>query len=296
MTTSEIQNLVVRPPRSDEIQLLRRVIPGAFRGRPQAQLWVAAGEVPELILGAAALRILPDSERPEAGRFGLQVRPTHRRRGVGSALLYKIIEEAKKAGAPRLAIAGTVVESSPAHALLKGKGFETSQRGFLFEASIAGLLAVLEPAYERMKKRKQFPKDAELIRLGEASQDQVRELVLKNLGGQPRALALRLLGGQQGFTQKNSVVLTLKSNVIGAVLVRFVEKKAIIDAIAVAPEYRNRWAHLALKRQVLENLKAAGYTTIFFRANEQAHRDTARFAGRAEAKKLETRCAMVLKL
>jgi putative acetyltransferase len=87
---------------------------------PEITLWSAwDGDV---LLGCGALKAL-DSESGEIK--AMRTDETHRQRGVGSRILERILEEARRRGYRRLYLeTGSMAEFSAAHALYLRYGFE----------------------------------------------------------------------------------------------------------------------------------------------------------------------------
>jgi putative acetyltransferase len=87
---------------------------------PEITLWSAWEE--EVLLGCGALKAL----NRESGEIkAMRTADAHRRRGVGSRILERIIEEARRRGYRRLYLeTGAMAEFSAAHALYTRYGFE----------------------------------------------------------------------------------------------------------------------------------------------------------------------------
>ena len=87
---------------------------------PEITLWSAwDGDV---LLGSGALKAL----NPESGEIkAMRTDDAHRRRGVGSKILERILEEARRRGYRRLFLeTGSMAEFSAARALYRRYGFE----------------------------------------------------------------------------------------------------------------------------------------------------------------------------
>ena len=129
-----------------------------------------------------------------------------------------------------------------------------------------------------------MPPGARMVSLDEAPMEEVRDLVLNNLGGFPIGISRRLQDGPGGYDRNLSVVLTIDGKVKGALLARVVNGVKVTDAMMVAPEMRGSWASLFIKQASLEKTMAAGIETVRYSVDEKKHPDTVKQAKRTGAK------------
>ena len=100
-----------------------------FADEPASRLQVA--DSPDGLVGLVATHLVPrlDDDRWSCRITDVVVSPSHRRSGVGSALLAAAQEEAQRAGAPRMDLSSGEWRAE-ARAFSSRLGFETRSRGF----------------------------------------------------------------------------------------------------------------------------------------------------------------------
>jgi N-acetylglutamate synthase-like GNAT family acetyltransferase len=100
-----------------------------FASEPASRLQVA--DSPGGLVGLVATHIVPrlDGDRWSCRITDIVVSPSHRRSGVGSALVAAAQDEAHRAGAPRLDLSSGEWRAD-ARAFYARLGFETRSRGF----------------------------------------------------------------------------------------------------------------------------------------------------------------------
>ena len=117
--------------------------------------------------------------------------------------------------------------------------------------------------------------------------DQVRDLVLRELGRQARMLGMSLHGGSSGYSQKNSPILMIGDKVNEAVLVKLnKDRTSMVGAEVVDKDLRDGWANVILKRQTVVNLLEAELEKVRYTVNPAVHTDTVKLAERSNAKLL----------
>ena len=96
-----------------------------FRDAPEANLHLGGFEDGKLIGMATFIRETGLKERHKGRIFGVYVSFTHRRKGVGHALLAALLERAKRDSSLELILLAVATGQSPAKQLYTKFGFET---------------------------------------------------------------------------------------------------------------------------------------------------------------------------
>ena len=196
-----------------------------------------------------------------------------------------LITDAREAGASELVTGSFVEEDGVVYKFLTTLGFNRRIRLTKYENKIERIWKVYFPVYERYAARHKMPASAKLVSLNEAPLDEVRDLVLRNIGGIPFGIGQRLSGEESGaYDRDQSVVLMMEGKVKGALLARVVKGVKVTDAMVVAPEMRGGWASLFIRIASLEKTMAAGIEINRYSADEKRHPETVKQAARTGAK------------
>lgn len=257
------------------------LLPETFTPDRAPVVWLALDGAD--LAGAAAVGWGP-------GGFPVQVNvvPPRRRRGVGRALVDRLVDIlAPETDALR---SWTLVpEAGPAGAFLRSAGFQAHRRFLGFETDDVEFPAMIQPVRARFESRgRGLPAGARLVGLREAPADDLIELVSADFAGGPRVVRARLSGtGAAAFEPDISVVMMRDDTILGAVLASRRDDIAMIDAIVVAPQVRARGANVVLLDEVTRRAMAQGCRRSRFYC-EDTTRDTVNVARRAGARELET--------
>ncbi|TDD85734.1 GNAT family N-acetyltransferase [Actinomadura darangshiensis] len=148
-------------PAPDPERTARRLLGAEPGGR--LRLWAVPGGAGGGLLGVAALRLPgePGADRP--GEIDIQVRPEHRRRGLGGRLLAAAAEGLRADG--RTSVITQVLAGTPAVPFLESHGFECvlTLRGLLLRLDdvpagrVARLLAAAPAGYRLARWRGAVP-------------------------------------------------------------------------------------------------------------------------------------------
>jgi hypothetical protein len=157
--------------------------------------------------------------------------------------------------------------------------FVVTETSTVHELALDAVEARLAPLMAWLQQREAAPADARLTPLYRATPERVVELHLRHLGGDPTDLRRRIRGGGPGaFHPRYSLALHVGEALIGCLLARRISAdRAAIDAVIVAPEYRQGWANLWLKHAATRQAAALGIETFEFTTFDR-YEDTRKFA------------------
>ena len=270
--------------RAEDIDAVRVLLPKAFTGQRQPRIRVAKRLDTSQIIGVVAWWLRPKRKSFQQAAFFIYVASNWQSRGVGVVLVRGLINEAREANASELVAGSLVKEAGAVEKFLTAFGFNRRIRITEYEDKTERLREIFTPLYERYTARHKMPAGARMVSLDEAPMEEVRDLVLNNLGGFPIGISRRLQDGPGGYDRNLSVVLTIDGKVKGALLARVVNGVKVTDAMMVAPEMRGSWASLFIKQASLEKTMAAGIETVRYSVDEKKHPDTVKQAKRTGAK------------
>ncbi len=270
--------------KAEDMGRVRAMLPKAFTGNRQPRIRVAKRLDTSQIIGVVAWWLRPKRKSFQQAAFFIRVGNPWQSRGVGNILVRGLITEAREARACELVTGSLVNEVGAVQKFLTALGFNRRIRITQFEEKVESERDLIFPIYKRSTARHKMPAGAKLIPLDEAPIEEVRDLVLRHLGGLPLGIGRRLQDGPGGYDRNLSVVLTIDGKVKGALLARIDNGAKVTDALVVVPEMRGGWANLFLKHASLEKTIAAGIETIRYSVDEKKHPDTVKHAARTGSK------------
>ncbi len=245
----------------------------------EADIFLAENGETKKSVGGGAIWFTPNRRFPETATCIVQIAESHRRSGIGRALLENLVRVAREVGVKQLR-SSPLEEKSPGFQFALACGFKASPPTIIYEASIDDCARVTQPIYERLRKRGKIPDGAQVLPLSEAPREDVCRLVLDNLGFSSEHVAQRLRGTEHGFSQTISRVALIEGKLVGAILITYQKALASVDATAVLRQHRHTWVNAALKYSLVEELIARDVKMIRFSANSADHPDTANMAAR----------------
>ena len=263
---------------------VRALLPMAFSGRRRIRARVAKQLDTSRIIGAAAWWLRPTGESSRQAAFFIRVANPWMSRGVATSLVRGLMTDAREADASELVTGALSEEGGIVDKLLTPMGFDRRIRLTTYEDKVERLREIFTPLYERYTVRHKMPAAAKLVSLDEAPLEEVRNLVLRHLGGLPLGISRRLREGPRGYDRDLSVVLMMDGKVMGVLLARIENGVKVTDVVVVAPEMRGSWANLFIKQASLEKTIAAGIEITRYSADVQKHPDTAKQGLRTGAK------------
>jgi GNAT superfamily N-acetyltransferase len=281
----------IRRPRDTEGPGCRMLLPDPVPGGGPREFYVAVEEAPPRILGAVAFRL------GDRAVFGLRLRVvrTHRRRGIGSRLLRRVIDEAARRG-DRVVIAPVELEAEPdAEPFLRAHGFLHQARLMTVEAPVHEMRQHLAQLRRRLEAAGKIPSGARLVRFADAPQEEVARLYAQHIAGNPgmQPEVVAHLIKQQKVDA--SPVLIVDGKVEGMLLWSLEETVVTVHARVVREPYRGGWANALLMGAATEEVCQAGAQTVRFDI-PGGNRDTLKLSRRFQAKTLKTLDRYLLRL
>jgi GNAT superfamily N-acetyltransferase len=266
----------------------RTLAPMFFRRSPpprEVGFVVATAPDANRPVGAGAFWFAENRQYPGRARALLHVARSHRRRGLGRALLDQIVTTARDGGATEL-ISPPLHKSGTAFQFLRASGFEVVEQVVTFGVHLERLVS--QECYDRLIARGKIPPTAKIIPLANAPVEEVSKIVLDTRAFVSAQMEQRFRRNEHGFSQTLSPIVMVDGRVVGATLITYQNDVAMIDAAAVAPEWRNTWISVVMKNTIGTWLRDRGVREMRFSANPVLHRDTAKYAKRSGARVVKT--------
>jgi GNAT superfamily N-acetyltransferase len=279
----------IRPPTEAERRACRMLLPRASSSGQRCRFFVAVVGEPARVVGAAAIGMDRRVETRGAWQVDLRVIVPYRRRGIGRALVERVVGQARRHGVGALHAWDWVEPAGDTARAWAALGFAPAQRKLEYETNLAFSLPTILPLYEQVRERGWIPDAARIVALSDADRDAVAALHEQFLGGSRRLLMPLLDGSAPGaYDPAFSRVLLLDGRVVGFTLGRILPGGVCeIDANVLHPSVRLGWANLWLKVEAAQLLMSHGVHTIRYFSLEQ-HTDTHRLSRQAGAKLIRT--------
>lgn len=258
------------------------LLPEPFREGGPREFFVAVQQAEPWLVGAACFRY------GGATLFSVRVRVlrTHRRRGIGSALLRRIIQEARARGC-KAVLARTDPEAEPdAAPFLEAHGFQRRGRLVKVEAEIEQMRAWFSALRDRLLAAGKVPSSARVVPYREAPKDQVARLYAEYILNSPDLQAGRIEHWLEHLNIQDSPVALVGDQVVGLLLWFLDGSVGTVPARVVAPGHRGAWVNALLMAEALEAGWAAGGRRVRFEIPAGNH-DTEKLARRLGAKQLQ---------
>ena len=268
-------------------------MPEVFSASYAPELWVAVDPAVSKMVGAGAVGWQPVPPGP-----GLPVQvhviPSHRRRGIGTAVLRAIID-ACTGHTGHLHSWASEAEGSPAALFCAAAGFAARSRLLEFDADGARFYAMIKSIHDRMAKSGKIPVELRVVSLREAPLEQVTALVSSQFADVPSSTVVALSKGLINYDQDKSAVLLCGHEVKGALLYLWNGGNPVIDVNVVAPELRHGPGNVLLLEAATRKGLEGRATGFRFRCEEHV-RDTLNLARRSGAKLAGVRLAFTRNL
>lgn len=271
---------------TDSQRILRWLgLPLQLRDQPNTSVW-GAGEQGR-VLGAAVCW----SDRGRWFMWG-RVLPSAQRQGLGTELLGAIFAYARRAGVEQVFCAHLMPQAQAQWLMQKGATVQSSISEF--SASLRVAADRLERAWGRMQR--QQPASAKIYTMKDvAAQGKLSvlaDLLVPAVGGNQQRWLRRATAALEGqnpvFDPECSLVLCLGDRIVGAQTTRYQSEGHywFNEAITIAPDLRNGWASIMLRRASEQAKTRMGLSDeVRFRARPD-QLDTLRMADHLGARKL----------
>jgi hypothetical protein len=272
--------LVVRRAADSETRACRLMMPEVFGPLFVPDLWVAIDRETSLIVGAAAVAWRPLS-KPAGFPVQVHVPVPLRRRGIGRALIDAIARDCAGSAACLHGWAG-VREGGAAALFLAATGFVAHHRLPQFEADVERFYAMVKAIRARLERAGKISGEFDIVRLGEAPQEEVAALVGEYFRDTPSSVLAGIARGLVGYDPQRSVVLLHRGEVRGALLYRWSDGIPQIDVNVISEELRRGAANVLLLEAATRNGLEGGARRFRFSCEESV-RDTINLARRCGA-------------
>lgn len=285
------EGISIRPARDSEGPACRMLLPDLLREAVPAEFLVAVQESEPRLLGAASFRY------GGASLYSVRLRVirTHRRQGIGSALLAAVIREARSRGCEVVAAlveSGSEPEAEP---FLRRHGFERRHRLTTVEASLEAARPWFAALRERLLATRGIPETARIVPFGKAPKDEVARLYAEAILRSPELEAGRIRHVLERLASPESPVAMEGDRVVGALLWSLDGPVASVHARVVAEERRRGGVNALLMAEALESGWRAGARRVRFEIPE-GNRDTEKLARRLGAQPVRILDRYVLEL
>lgn len=275
---------MLRPARDVEMRAARLLLPPAFAAGAAETLVALSGA--GAILGAVAIgwgHALSRQGEPACFPVLVHVVPSARRQGIGRALVAAAAAHCR-ADADGIRTWSAVANGSEAAAFLTAVGFARHRRMLFFETDGAAFHAMVERLRAGLERAGRIAAGSRIAALHEAPAKAVVALLAADFPA-PAAEILRRLQRAEpdSFDLDRSVALFVGEELAGGLLYSWNDGLPAIDALAVAPSFRNTSAVVLLLTAATRNGLDGGATRFRFSCGED-NRDTIKLARRCGAK------------
>lgn len=235
---------------------------------------------------------------PGVAKLWLHVAPPFRRQGRGHDLLAAVLAAAQASGAKTLRLV-EAMDTAQAR-WFTGQGFDVWSELNEFSFRIDTSERLLQRLWERLKKT--IPPQAEMITLAEADQRGLSLEIAQHqalaVGGLPSMLLEKMARAQADrddpdlhVSLDKSLVIVLQGTLVAFSLARFDLHRAcwMIDGMYVAPAYRDGWATLWMRYELVQTGRRVGRSNEYRVQARSDQTNTASFARKLGAECVSTK-------
>ncbi|MBZ5611956.1 MAG: GNAT family N-acetyltransferase [Acidobacteriia bacterium] len=250
------------------------LLPEAF-GSPTRDFLLAVGQEAPYVLGAATLLRMPGA----LDGVLIRVVHTHRRQGIASRLLERMVDEASTLGASKIAGWIDALSDPAAEGFAAARGFHRVSRATTYESAARPFMELYWSLRRRLAERGRIPAAARVSALKDADRVAVARLWADYIAPDP-GLRLDVIAHQlSAGSYAESPVLFSGDQLAGFLLFRSQGEHVTIDARVVTPRFRGRWASIVLTAAAADEAARRGAERVVFTWLEGV-RDTAKMASR----------------
>jgi GNAT superfamily N-acetyltransferase len=281
----------IGPLENAEEKAYRMLLPKAAKAF--SHCLVARAGTPPLVVAAAgmtnSLRL-----KPMIGPgVAMHVIEPCRRRGLGRSLLAALEAEARRHGSEALYAVQKVELDGEEMRGWSWLGFLPCEQVHHHVLELDKFEPRLAPLYDRLKRRGRIPESARIVSLYEADANEVTQLHVAQLGGDPTTLLRRIRGeGPDAFAPRHSRVLLVDGRVMGIILGHRTSRDVVhVDADVVDPVLRGGWANVWLKLEATREALKWGIEKFVFTTFDH-YTDTRSFTEKLEGVTVRTMVLM----
>lgn len=262
----------VREPWPDELPRVHHFLRSAFLFDSEPFVLVAVTGRVERFVAALALSSRPLAQM-RASWLAMRMPSDDT---IGADLLFRGLEEAWRRDTRAVYFSQTLREGSPAERAFREVGFVESAVHEVYEIDAPPFFDRINRIYERMRARKMFPENVELITLQRSLVQKVRKFLRDTLPGSASTLAHETAG----YKAEHSIVLLQDGEVKGVLLGRRTGPIGHTGLRVVAKELQggSGWANILLMHATLTSGMQTGLRMARFEFDPELHYDTEQFA------------------
>lgn len=257
------------------------LVPEAFGGRATPEIMLALEPSGPRIAGAAGYFL----EKEQLFLRGFRVLRTHRRQGIGTALLNRVLESAH-ARQGRTVNVGIDAKAQPeAVRFLIANGFTCLSRLHIFEADLEPMRAAMQKLIEKARRSGRLLASARIVHPSAAPAGELariyEEEILVHRRMHPMLVEASLTDDR--FEYPSSVLLV--DGHVAAMLIACYDlehQRALVSARGVVQEFRGSVANAWVMADALERGQAAGVARIRFESLDD-NNDTLKLAKKFRA-------------
>ena len=262
---------VVRRAAEAELGAALALIPeaAAAGASPEAVFVACRAQTPD-VLGAAAFSTLPDDTRCTGVRGDVFVLPSARRRGVGTALLGALTQEAARWDVPHLH-GWRAYQAGGETQFLQRNGFEPLRSIRHFRVDIATADTVCTAMLERWSKQGRIPGELALAPLASTHLEEASELYARHFGlsAAHAKNLLRLAGASDA--RALSFELRHQKRLLGVIVWKCPpDELPTVDLWIASPEFRLGWPAMVLLQKSVRRCAELGFSEAGFHCNDDA--------------------------
>ncbi|MDW8129113.1 MAG: GNAT family N-acetyltransferase [Bryobacterales bacterium] len=267
------------------------LLPDLIREALPAEFLVAVQQAPPHLIGAACFRY------GGAVLYSVRLRVirTHRRRGIGSALMSAVLAEARSRGCDTVVALVETDREPEAEPFLLRYGFRRGSRLTTVEAAAEPARAWFGALRRRLEDAGKIPETARVLSFAEAPKAEVARLYAEAILCSPELEPGRLQHVLERLASPQSPVAMEGDRVVGALLWSLEGSLAFVHARVVAEERRRGWVNVVLMADALEAGWRAGGRRLRFEIPD-GNRDTEKLASRLNAQPVRRLDRYVLEL
>lgn len=268
---ADTADYVVRRAAEAELGAAFALIPeaAAAGASPQAVFVACRADAPDM-LGAAAFSTLPDDTRCTGVRGDIFVLPSARRRGVGSALLGALTQEAARWDVPHLH-GWRAYEAGDETQFLERNGFEPLRSIRHFRVDVATADTVCTAMLQRWSAQGRIPGELELAPLAATHLEEAAELYARHFGlsaaNAENLLRLSVASGAREL----SFELRHQKRLLGVIVWKCPpDELPTVDLWIASPEFRLGWPAMVLLQKSVRRCAELGFSDVGFHCNDDA--------------------------
>lgn len=268
---ADATDYVIRRAAEAELGAAFALIPEAAAASvsPDAVFVACRAHAPD-VLGAAAFSTLPDVARRIGARGDIFVLPSARRRGIGTALLDALTQEAARWDVPHLN-GWRVYQAGDETRFLERNGFEPLRSIRHFQVDVATADTVCTAMLDRWSRQGRVPGEFELAPLAATHLEEAAELYARRFGLSAAHAWNLLRQSAASDARELSFELRHQKRLLGVVLWKCPpDALPTVELWIASPEFRLGWPAMVLLHKSIRRCAERGFSDVGFHCNDDA--------------------------